>query len=120
MFEGLSDDTSSENSLSQFIINSANTYTNTKQIVLFPVVGHGSGWSPDGYTGLPIGWPAQPLDAAMRPGLLWDNSTRETLSTAGLHRALESARAETDKLSLIYLDACSMAMAEMDEIAVWS
>lgn len=112
LFEGQRDDTSNKETLTDFIVNAIQAYPGAEQVVL-SLVGHGSGWSPDAYPGLPTGWHDQP-GSASQAGLLWDQSTGRTISTKALGEALSKAYEQTQKkLSLLYLDACSMAMAEI-------
>ena len=65
------------------------------------------------YPGLPVGWHDQP-GSGSQPILLWGSEYRAHNLNKSPGRGLSKAYEQTHKkLSLIYLDACSMAMAEV-------
>ncbi|HRW09087.1 MAG TPA: clostripain-related cysteine peptidase, partial [Caldilineaceae bacterium] len=111
------ENTADVDSLATFIATAQRTYP-TAQTIALSLVGHGSGWSPTLLAGQPHGIADQPHGIADQPsaGLLWDQSMigDNTLSTGELRQALEQAQQATGQsVDLLYLDACSMAMAEV-------
>ncbi|MCB0081761.1 MAG: hypothetical protein KDE47_12560, partial [Caldilineaceae bacterium] len=111
------ENTASVDSLQSFIVTAQRAYP-TAQTIALSLVGHGSGWSPTLLPGQPRGIPDQPRGIPDQPssGLLWDQSMDgdDTLSTMELRMALQQAQQTTGRaINLLYLDACSMAMAEV-------
>ena len=76
-------------------------------------IGHGNGWSANGLPWLPSRW------ADQTTGFLWDDTVdgevgSRSASTQEIGDALRQVVADTGrKFSLLYLDACSMGMAEV-------
>jgi len=76
---------------------------------LLAVVNHGGGWEPTGVQQL-VG--EQELEPT---GIVWDATSEDYMSTADLGIALESATSGgTDKLEVVFLDACLMQMIEVE------
>ncbi len=81
--------------------------------VILSLVGHGSGWSPNFLGEQPSTHEEQPTNREYG-GLLWDEQPDLALSTADLRVALTQAYEKTgQKIDLLYLDACLMAMSEV-------
>ena len=111
------ENTASVDSLQSFLVTTQRAHPAAQTITL-SLVGHGSGWSPDLLPGQPRGIADQPRGIADQPsaGLLWDQSMigDDALSTIELRQALQQAQQATGQaVDLLYLDACSMAMAEV-------
>ncbi|MEM7133911.1 MAG: clostripain-related cysteine peptidase [Chloroflexota bacterium] len=109
----------SPHSLAEFIKGSINAYPSANKVLL-SLVGHGGGWSPDPLDGLPSGWQGQPSlrtgeEREVLAGMLWDDHPGDALSTVDLADAIRWGVEATDrdKIDLLYLDACLMAMSEV-------
>lgn len=108
--------------LTHFISESLSLYPATNQVIL-TLVGHGSGWSANVEPGQTITYtiPGQPGTwHDQTGGLLWDDhpgsgiNKTTSLSTKALGVALSSAQAISGRsIDLLYLDGCSMSMAEI-------
>lgn len=103
-------------SLYQFVVDGINAFTNTSSINL-ALIGHGSGWSANVLPGQPSIWRGQNDTLG---GMLWDDhigvgqTESRSLSTLMLGQALSWASKETGRtIDLLYLDGCSMGMAEV-------
>ncbi len=115
-----SEDTAQRDLLATFIINALYEQPNASQVILV-LVGHGSGWGANGLPAQPRGWTEQNgLFTDIAGGMLWDDTSGDgalasrSLSTRALGEALAQAKLVTGKgIDLLYLDACSMAMAEV-------
>jgi hypothetical protein len=123
------EDTAHPESLFDFVISATTTYAGAPLVAL-SLIGHGSGWSanylpdqPSRWGSQPSRWGSQPLATPITEertgGLLWDDmpetaaSTR-SFSTKALGVALNWIRIDRGRaLDLLYLDACSMGMAEV-------
>ncbi len=88
--------------------------------VLLSLVGHGSGWNASVLPAQPSHYVGQPTsEGDDRGGVLWDDHTDTTekgtrsLSTHALGVALQNIKETYGKIDLLYLDACSMGMAEV-------
>lgn len=110
-----SEDTAQPQRLYEFVKQGFRDYPADKTILV--LIGHGSGWSANGLPGQPTGWGEQTEQVG---GMLWDDTPgglsdgARSLSTKALGAALTWATAATaQKLDLLYLDACSMGMAEV-------
>jgi len=119
LFEQI-EDTAQRDLLAMFIVNALYERPNASQVILV-LVGHGSGWGANGLPAQPRGWTEQngPF-SDIAGGMLWDDTsgdgtvTSRSLSTRALGEALQQAKKLTGKgIDLLYLDACSMAMAEV-------
>ncbi len=100
--------------LSAFLTGALRSHPNASRRVL-SLVGHGGGWSPPVLEGQPSRHGGQPGSDGLG-GMLWDNQPEPggTLSTPELGQALrEATAAGGEKFDLLFLDACSMAMAEV-------
>lgn len=103
-------------SLYQFLVDGVNAFTNTSSINV-ALIGHGSGWSANVLPGQPSIWRGQNDTLG---GMLWDDhpgagqTESRSLSTLMLGQALSWASAQSGrKIDLLYLDGCSMGMAEV-------
>lgn len=103
-------------SLYQFLVDAMNTYPTADKINL-ALIGHGSGWSANVLPGQPSIWRDQNETVG---GMLWDDHPAtgqpdsRSLSTKALGQALTWAGEATGKtIDLLYLDGCSMGMAEV-------
>jgi len=110
------EDTANPTSLYQFLTDAHNAYPNATQTIV-SLVGHGSGWSANVLPGQPRTWKDQNDTLG---GMLWDDhpqageANSNSLSTLALGSALEWATAASGKrIDLLYLDGCSMGMAEV-------
>lgn len=109
------EDTAAPASLYQFVDQGLKAYPNDLRVVLV-LLGHGSGWSAYGLPDQPTRWKEQDQRLG---GMLWDdypgdNSGSQSLSTHWLGEALRDATRQNQRvIDLLYLDACSMAMAEV-------
>ncbi|MEM7131263.1 MAG: clostripain-related cysteine peptidase [Chloroflexota bacterium] len=124
------EDTAHPTSLFDFANDAINAHPNPSQILL-SLVGHGAGWAAGALPGQPSAWDDQPSAWDDQPsgdgsnsetigGLLWDDtiggniSGSRSLSTKALRQALEWVKEESGHtIDLLYLDACSMGMAEV-------
>jgi hypothetical protein len=114
------EDTAQRDLLSMFIINALYEQPNASQVILV-LVGHGSGWGANGLPAQPRGWTEQNgIFTDIAGGMLWDDTAGDgqlasrSLSTRALGEALQQVKSVTGKgIDLLYLDACSMAMAEV-------
>ncbi|GAB4212930.1 MAG: hypothetical protein OHK0022_49390 [Roseiflexaceae bacterium] len=98
--------------LTAFLSSALGVYPKASRRVL-SLVGHGGGWSPPVLEGQPSGHGSQPSDDPLG-GMLWDKHTYGALSTPELAQALRDATSQTNTtFDLLFLDACSMAMAEV-------
>ncbi len=98
--------------LDAFLTGALRAYPNASRRVL-SLVGHGGGWSPPVLEGQPSGHGGQPGSDGLG-GMLWDENPRSALSTPELGRALRGTKEKTGlTFDLLFLDACSMAMAEV-------
>jgi len=114
------EDTAQRDLLTMFVANALYEQPNATQVILV-LVGHGSGWGANALPAQPRGWTEQNgpvFDIA--GGMLWDDTagdgtlTSRSLSTRALGDALQQVKKLTGKgIDLLYLDACSMAMAEV-------
>jgi hypothetical protein len=109
------EDTAQPTSLSDFITLSVAQHPAASRLIV-SLVGHGNGWSANGLPALPTRWSDQSEQVG---GLLWDDVPAATatggrsLSTRALGVALSRAVSTIGRsLDLLYLDACSMAIAE--------
>jgi uncharacterized repeat protein (TIGR01451 family) len=111
------------NSLTAFLQSSLAAHPGASQVIL-TLVGHGGGWSPELLADQPSGHKSQPSEPTnidgydQLGGLLWDDHPGVSLSTPELARALAQVPPEVQferehLIDLLYLDACSMAMAEV-------
>lgn len=114
------EDTAQRDLLTMFVVNALYEQPNATQVILV-LVGHGSGWGANGLPAQPRGWTEQngPF-SDIAGGMLWDDTsgdgtlTSRSLSTRALGEALRQVKKLTGKgIDLLYLDACSMAMAEV-------
>lgn len=103
-------------SLYQFLVDAMNAYPTADKITL-SLIGHGSGWSANVLPGQPSIWRDQNDTVG---GMLWDDhpatgqQESRSLSTKALGQALTWAGERTGrKIDLLYLDGCSMGMAEV-------
>ncbi len=103
-------------SLYQFLVDAMNAYPTADKINL-SLIGHGSGWSANVLPGQPSIWRDQNDTVG---GMLWDDhpavgqQDSRSLSTKALGQALTWAGEQTGrKIDLLYLDGCSMGMAEV-------
>lgn len=110
------EDTAQPASLYSFVSASLARYPNPSRLVL-SLVGHGNGWSANALPSLPTRWSDQSEQIG---GLLWDDTVGDaqtgtrSLSTKALGVALEQTVATIGrKFDLLYLDACSMGIAEV-------
>lgn len=98
-------------SLKEFVTGAMQAYSATT--VILTLVGHGSGWSPNVLLDQPSTHDEKP-DNRFFGGVLWDQEPEAALSTAQLALALQESVAETgQRIDLLYLDACLMAMFEV-------
>ena len=99
--------------LEQFLNDALHDYPNASPVVL-ALVGHGGGWSANALPGQPSPYKDQDMG-----GLLWDDNPgsgpgSQSLSTQALGQALYRAFGVNRRaIDLLYLDACSMLMAEV-------
>ncbi len=115
-----SEDTAQRDLLATFVINALYEQPNASQVILV-LVGHGSGWGANGLPAQPRGWTEQNgLFTDIAGGILWDDTAGDgalasrSLSTRALGEAVQQVKAVTGRgIDLLYLDACSMAMAEV-------
>lgn len=110
------EDTAQPASLYSFVADSLTRYPNSARLVL-SLVGHGNGWSANALPSLPTRWSDQGEQIG---GFLWDDTVGDaptgtrSLSTKALGAALEQTVDRIGrKFDLLYLDACSMGMAEV-------
>jgi uncharacterized delta-60 repeat protein len=103
-------------SLYQFLVDAMDDYPTADKINL-SLIGHGSGWSANVLPGQPSIWRDQNDTVG---GMLWDDhpsvgqQDSRSLSTKALGQALTWAGEQTGrKIDLLYLDGCSMGMAEV-------
>ena len=88
-----------------------------RSAVILSLVGHGSGWSANYLPGQPSSWADQSIQRV--GGMLWDDTpgdggSSRSMSTRMLGYVLEKVAEELgQKIDLLYLDACSMGMAEV-------
>ncbi len=127
-FWKVSEDTAHPESIFDFAQKALSAHLDAPKIML-SLVGHGSGWTANALPSQPSSWGEQPSRSGPTEehigGLLWDDTTggsssgTRALSTKALGIALEWLNGATGrKIDLLYLDACSMGMAEVaDEIA---
>ncbi len=91
---------------------------------ILSLVGHGSGWTANALPGQPSNWTEQPSPSGPYEerigGFLWDDLPgngqpgNRSMSTKALGVALNWIRTATKRnIDLLYLDACSMGMAEV-------
>lgn len=123
------EDTAHPDSLFDFVISGTTTYSGTPLVAL-SLIGHGSGWSANYLPDQPSRWGSQPSRWGSQPdtppiteertgGLLWDDTpvdkpSSRSFSTKALGVALNWIRIDRGSaLDLLYLDACSMGMAEV-------
>lgn len=110
------EDTANPTSLYKFLTDAHAVYPNATQTIV-SLIGHGSGWSANVLPGQPSVWSDQNDTLG---GMLWDDhpqpgvANSNSLSTLALGSALEWATAASGKkIDLLYLDGCSMGMAEV-------
>jgi hypothetical protein len=126
-FWRVDEDTAHPQALYDFVNDAITAHSDASQLIL-SLVGHGSGWTANALPSQPSSWADQPSRSGTNTerlgGLLWDdttggNSGTRALSTKALGTALRWINNSTGrKIDLLYLDACSMGMAEVaDEIA---
>lgn len=126
-FWRVNEDTAHPESLYAFIKAALDAHPDASQVLL-SLVGHGSGWTAGALPSQPSSWGDQPSRSGANQeqigGLLWDDTTgtaagTRALSTKALGVAFQWVQANTGRqIDLLYLDACSMGMAEVaDEIA---
>ncbi|MEZ4869985.1 MAG: clostripain-related cysteine peptidase [Caldilineaceae bacterium] len=116
------EDTAHPETLYNFVVDAAKTYSDTEKILL-SLVGHGSGWSANALPGQPSKWGSQPGEQPNHEerlgGFLWDDTpgdggTSRSMSTKALGVALDWIKNEIGRpIDLLYLDACSMGMASV-------
>lgn len=106
--------------LISFVTNALIEYPESSHVVL-SLVGHGSGWGANALPIQPKGWrELSEVITDTMGGMLWDDvgsdgvTETRSLSTQALGSALRQIKAQTGRtIDLLYLDACSMAMAEV-------
>ncbi|MEM7536982.1 MAG: clostripain-related cysteine peptidase, partial [Chloroflexota bacterium] len=122
------EDSASDINLGHFVRSSMQAHPDAKQVML-SIVGHGNGWSPNVLPPSPVAWDdsggkrlrmlsprgvQSNVDETLA-GMIWDDNPRNSLSTKLLGDALRNAlsKVPNDKIDLLFLDACSMAMVEV-------
>lgn len=112
-----SEDTAHPDTLANFAVAALQRYSTTELAhVSLILAGHGGGWSANALPGQPSRYGRQ--DDRLG-GMLWDDNPgnglmSRSLSTQALGYALDRIQAETGRaIDILYLDACSMGMAEV-------
>lgn len=112
VWSGQREDMGSPDTLRAFVTGAVSAYAGASKVVL-SLVGHGGGWSPEVLASQPSGHRTLDDDDDLG-GLLWDDSSGNSLSTPDLGAALRASVSETGRqIDLLYLDACSMATVEV-------
>ncbi len=116
------ENTAHPKTLYDFVAAAVKAYPTASHNIL-SLVGHGSGWTANVIPGQPSQWTGQPSTAGEYEervgGLLWDDTPgvgtgSRSMSTKALGIALGWIRQVTKRnIDLLYLDACSMGMAEV-------
>ena len=121
-FWRVDEDTAHPLALYQFVSDAMKAHNEASKVVL-SLVGHGSGWTAGVIPSQPSSWGDQPSRTGANQervgGLLWDDTVggsagTRSLSTSALAVVFDWVVRETGRtVDLLYLDACSMGMAEV-------
>lgn len=123
------EDTAHPKSLYRFVVSATTDFAGVPSIIL-ALAGHGSGWNANYLPEQPSRWGSQPSRWGSQDeqppiyeervgGFLWDDNPGDggvsrSFSTKALGVTLNGVKADTGRtIDLLYLDACSMGMAEV-------